>query len=129
MRLHGALPLDVSRRIRDAGILEAFAPNTAGITLATGQAGLVRLITGDCLGKVDAEFEPHLDDLRLAKIDKWGVNAKPFTFDACPRREVSHRFVRLQIFRPAIRVTRIVHRIRANEYIATVEHFRPRERE
>ena len=79
----------VPGRVINACSSEAEAAEPASIALAAGQTCLVCLVTRYGLGKIHAQLEPTMHDVRLGHFDQWGPYLNGTTFDAAFQGQIS----------------------------------------
>src|ERR1700694_115861 len=84
------------------------------------------IVAGKGYSVVNAQRQAALDDLPLRQLDERSMDAEPAPlFYPSPRRQRRHALESLDVFRPAVGITAVVHRIRPDEDIGGAEHFGP----
>jgi hypothetical protein len=125
--VHNCLGLTVTRGIGHTGRLEARSTQSTGITATAGTALLVRCVAGDGETIIHTKSRSLANDVRLAPPNKRGVDVEITALDPRLGRQTGHVFKSGNEFRPAVRVTRVVHRVDADENIPGAQHLRPAE--
>src|SRR5262249_15102011 len=108
----------IDRRIRYARFREALSPQLTRVASSARSTECVRIITTQ--GKSIIHSKPHTgaDDVRLSHSKERGTHAELSpTFNGGLGCEVRHSLERLQVFRPAIRVSRVVEDIGPNDNV------------
>ena len=91
---------------------------------ATGAAFVISLIARHGERVIDAQRRTGANDVGLGECDDGRVDGEPLALHRGARREVRHGFIGLDIVGPAIRVTGVIHCVRAKKNIVRAEHFR-----
>src|SRR5262245_45383330 len=105
----------VANRVDETEPVEGGPADPAGIAPPAGQSIGSGVVTTVRQAVVDAQRAPALDDLLLGEGQERCVDPEPaLPLDAGARGQVGERLKRTKIFRPAVRVARVVDAIDAD---------------
>ena len=103
--------------IRYAGFDEAIAAQAAGVAVSAGAAIGVGLVARHRHGEVDTQAQALVHDRGLAHVHERGVHTEPHTLVPGLGGKVGQGFEGIDERRPAIGVSRVVHRVDAAENV------------
>ena len=115
--------------IERAGLAEAFRAQQAAVASPARAPVRGRVVAAVGEPVVEPQLETRADDLGLRHVNERREDAQPRAFDSGPRRQRGEPFERLEVFRPAIRIARVVERVHAEHDRLGPDDLRPGQRE
>lgn len=120
--------LYVSEWVAQAGLGKTLQTQAAGIALAAGKTFRGRIVAGMRQAVINSQFHSAPDDVGLGHADQRCVYFEfRCPFDSGLGRQIGHRFVRLDVFRPAVRIAGVIKGVDADIDICRTQYLRPAE--